>query len=72
LKGGYISTDIYPLCQALHKMFRDLEETDLWNAAAVKTTSEWYEVLSLADKIKDMLQHSKGDKGTSTGDGSVC
>ena len=55
LEGGYISTEVYPLCQTLRKKFRDLEGTSLWNAEAVRLTPEWHEILSLADKIKSMV-----------------
>ena len=55
LDSGYISAEVYPLCQSLRKKFRDLEGTTLWNAEAVCSTPEWYEILSLADKIKSMV-----------------
>ena len=55
LDSGYISAEVYPLCQLLRKKFRDLEETALWHAEAVRSTPEWYEILSLADKIKSMV-----------------
>ena len=56
LDSGYITAEVYPLCQLLRKKFRDLEETSLWNAEAIKSTPEWYEVLSLADKIKGLVR----------------
>lgn len=55
LDSGYISAEVYPLCQLLRKKFRDLEGTTLWNVEAVCSTPEWYEILSLADKIKSMV-----------------
>lgn len=55
LYNGYISAEVYPLCQLLRKKFRDLEETSLWNADAVKSTPEWYELLYLADKINRLI-----------------
>ena len=61
LDSGYISAEVYPMCQLLRKKFRDLEETTLWHAEAVRSTPEWYEILSLADKIKSIV---KGDNGT--------
>ena len=63
LKGGYITAEVYSLCQLLYKMFRDLEETSLWNTEAVKTTLEWYEVLSLSDKIESMVKYGKYSAG---------
>ena len=56
LGSGYISAEVYPMCQLLRKKFRDLEETTLWHAEAVRSTPEWYEILSLADKIKSIVQ----------------
>lgn len=55
LYSGYISAEVYSLCQLLRKKVRDLEETSLWNAEAVKSAPEWYEALSLADKIKSLV-----------------
>ena len=55
LYSGYISAEVYSLCQLLRKKFRDLEETSLWNAEAVKSAPEWYEVLSVADKINSLV-----------------
>lgn len=55
LDCGYISTEVYPLCQFLLKKFRSLEGTTLWHPGAVHSASEWYEILSLADKIKNMV-----------------
>lgn len=58
LDGGYISAEEYPLCQLLRKKFREMEDTSLWNVESVRTAPEWYEIMSLADKIKSMV---KGD-----------
>lgn len=58
LDGGYISAEVYSLCQRLCMKFRGLEGTDLWNAEAVRSTREWYEVLSLADRIKSMVKET--------------
>lgn len=55
LDGGNITAEVYSLCQSLRKKFRDLEETSLWQVEAVCLTREWYEILSLADKIKTMV-----------------
>ena len=55
LDGGNITAEVYSLCQSLRKKFRDLEETSLWQVEAVCLTPEWYEILSLADKIKNMV-----------------
>lgn len=55
LDGGYISAEVYPLCQLLRKRFRELEGTALWDVEAVRSAPEWYELLVLADKIKSMV-----------------
>lgn len=55
LAGGYISAEVYLLCQLLRKKFRDLEDTSLWHAESVRTAPEWYEILTLSDKIKSMI-----------------
>lgn len=57
MDGGCISAEVYPLCQRLHKNFRALDGTALWNTEAVRTTSEWYELLSLADKIRKLVEN---------------
>ena len=56
LDGGYISAEVYPLCQLLNKKFRDLEGTSFWNPEAVRSTREWNEILFLADEIKSMVK----------------
>lgn len=55
LEGGYISAEIYSLCQLLRQKFRSLEGTNQWNVEAVRSAPEWCEILSLADKIKNMI-----------------
>ena len=55
LEGGYISAEVYPLCQLLRKRFRELEKTDLWDVEVVRSAPEWYELMVLADKIKSMV-----------------
>ena len=55
LDCGYIHAEVYPLCQLLRKKFRDLELSTLWHAEAVRSAPEWYEILSLADKIKSII-----------------
>lgn len=52
LEGGYISAEVYPLCQLLRKKVRELDGTDLWNVEAVRSAPEWYDLMVLADKIK--------------------
>ena len=37
LEGGYISAEVYPLCQLLRKKVRELDGTDLWNVVAVRS-----------------------------------
>ncbi|MDE5592787.1 MAG: hypothetical protein K2I75_02520 [Clostridiales bacterium] len=55
LNAKYITQEIYALSVNLAKSFRALEDTDLWNVSAVRTSKEWHTVLSLADKIKGKL-----------------
>ena len=55
LNEGYISAEVYPLCQLLRKKFRELEGTDLWDVEAVRSAPEWYELMVLSDKIKSMV-----------------
>lgn len=55
LTDGYISPEVYLLCQLLRKKFRDLEKTNLWNVESVKTAPEWYEIMLLADQIKGLV-----------------
>lgn len=55
LDAGYISVEVYPLCQLLRKKFRDMEDTSLWDVESVKSAPEWYEILSLADRINSMV-----------------
>ncbi len=55
LDGGYISAEIYSMCLLLHKKFRNLEGASLWNAEAVRSAPEWYDILSLADRIKSLV-----------------
>lgn len=59
LDGGYISAEVYPLCQLLRKKFRELEGTDLWDVEAVRSAPEWYELLVLSDRIKSMVLEGK-------------
>ena len=53
---GYISVEVCRLCRLLRMKFRSLEGTSLWNVEAVRTSREWYEILSLADEIKGMVR----------------
>ncbi len=55
LEKGYISAEVYPLCQLLRKKVRELDGTDLWDVEAVRSAPEWYELMVLADKIKSMV-----------------
>lgn len=55
LAGQYISSDVYSLCRLLREKFRSIEDTKLWNVHSVLSNSEWYDVLSLSDKIKSMI-----------------
>ncbi len=55
LEGGYISAEVYPLCQILRKKVRELDGTALWDVEAVRSAPEWHELMVLADKIKAMV-----------------
>lgn len=55
LVDGYISAEVYLMCQLLRKKFRNLENTSLWHVESVRTAPEWYEIMLLADKIKSMI-----------------
>ena len=55
LESGYISAEVYPLCQLLRKKVRELDGTDLWEVEAVRSAPEWYALMVLADKIKSMV-----------------
>ena len=55
LEGGYISAEVYSLCQLLRKKVRELDGTDLWNVEAVRSAPEWHKLMVLADKIKAMV-----------------
>ncbi|MDE6294122.1 MAG: hypothetical protein K2L88_05835 [Clostridiales bacterium] len=59
LAAQYITEEIYTLSLRLAKSFRALDNTDLWNVSAVRTSKEWFSVLSLADEIHGLLDIRK-------------
>lgn len=50
--SGKISQEIADMTGELSGKFRSLENTDLWNAQAVRESAEWREILELSDRIK--------------------
>ena len=57
---GYISPKVYIKCQLLHKKFRQMEGTSMWNVNSVKANPEWHAILSLSDEIKFLIKTGDG------------
>ena len=53
--AGKIAAETADAALLLARKYRVLEETALWNAAAVRTSDRWREILMLSDEIKKTL-----------------
>ncbi len=60
LAGNLISENVFFMSLDLAAKFKSLENTPLWNAMSVKSDIHWLEILTLADKIKSLLNITQG------------
>ncbi|MCD2248843.1 hypothetical protein LAX74_001990 [Listeria marthii] len=52
---GIIDSNIKDKSRLLQSKVMKLDNTNLWNVEAIKTSSEWAEVIQLSDEIKQLV-----------------
>lgn len=57
LENGWINQIIFQKCTQLYDKFCAIQKNfpEIWNINAIKTASQWHEILLLSDEIKSML-----------------
>ena len=64
LEDGYVNEEIYETALRLGTAFRALEDTPLWDPAAVCREPAWREILELGDRVKELVEKYESEQGS--------